>query len=157
VHPAGEPVACGEITFSSSRFARTHYRRNIGKSFTKGSPIAFFEHSLPITAAAIDYIAIALILIGAIKFAVRAILIEVRRLTGIGCLQQIRRNRLELGGYILAALEFMIISDIIHTALTRKLEELYFLALLVGVRTAIGFFLNLDLKKIQQEEKINHA
>ncbi len=157
MHPASEPVASGEITFSSSLFARTHYRRNIDKSFTKGSPIAFFGHSLPITAAAIDYIAIALILIGAIKFALRAILIEVRRLAGIACLHQIRRNRLELGGYILAALEFMIISDIIHTALTRKVEGLYFLSLLVTSDMTIDIFMSMDFKETKKEEKINHA
>ena len=82
----------------------------------------------------------------------RAVMIETRRLAKIECVHQIRQNRLELGGYILTALEFMIVSDIIHTALTRKIEELYFLALLVVIRTAIGYFLNMELKEIEKQE-----
>ncbi len=46
----------------------------------------------------------------------------------------------------------MIISDIIHTALTREMEELYFLAPVVAVRTEIVFFLNIELKDIQMED-----
>lgn len=111
------------------------------------------EQILNGVAIAIDYIGIALILIGAAKFAVRAVIIETERLSGAACLHRIRRNRLELGGYILTALEFMIVSDIIHTAMTRALEELYFLALLVAVRTAIGFFLTRELNDIRKEDE----
>ncbi len=126
---------------------------HLGASRLERTLIERVEHILTIVSIIVDYIGIVLILIGAAKFAARAVLIEMRRLSGLACLHQIRENRLELGGYILAALEFMIISDIIMTALTRELHELYFLALLVAVRTAIGFFLNMELKDIRKEDE----
>ena len=59
---------------------------------------------------------------------------------------------MELGGYLLAALEFMIVSDILHTVITRELEDLLFLGLLVVIRTAISFFLGLELKEVEAAE-----
>ena len=104
-------------------------------------------------ALAVDAIGVLLILIGAAKFALRAAFIEIERLSGLACVRRIRANRVELGGYILAALEFMIVSDIIHSVLSRALEDLLLLALLVAIRTGISFFLGLELKESLQDEK----
>lgn len=117
--------------------------------------MAFLESLTPVIEAlaiAVDLIGVAIILIGAVKFTVRASVLEVQRLRGLACVHQIRFNRMELGGYILAALEFMIISDILHTVITRELEDLYFLGLLVIIRTAISFFLGLELKEVETAE-----
>ncbi len=101
-------------------------------------------------AVGIDAVGVAIILIGAVKFAGRAALIEIERVRGLACVKRIRHNRVELGGYILAALEFMIVSDIIHSVLSRELEDLLLLGLLVVIRTAISFFLGLELKEAEK-------
>ena len=94
--------------------------------------------AIEIIAIIVDLIAVVLILIGAAKFTLHAATIEFDRLRGIACVYQIRHNRIQLGGYILAAIEFMIVSDILHTVVTREIEDLYFLGLLVIIRTAIS-------------------
>ena len=103
-------------------------------------------------AIGIDGVGVILILIGAAKFTLRAAVLEIERLRGLSCVHRIRHNRLELGGYILAALEFMIVSDILHTVVTHELEDLYFLGLLVLIRTAISYFLGLELKEVEKAE-----
>lgn len=60
--------------------------------------------------------------------------------------------RLELGTYILLGLEFMIASDIIHTVITRELDDLIFVAALVAIRTAISFFLGKELAEAGAEK-----
>ena len=108
--------------------------------------------AIEIIAIIVDIIAVVLILIGAVKFTLRAAWVEFDRLRGIACVYQIRHNRIELGGYILAAIEFMIVSDILHSVVTREIEDLYFLGLLVVIRTAISYFLGLELKEAEQAE-----
>ena len=103
-------------------------------------------------AIAIDIFGVGLLLIGAFKFASNAVRIELDKVRGLACAKRIRANRMELGGYILAALEFMIVSDILHSVVSRKLEDLYFLGVLVVIRTAISYFLGRELKEIEQED-----
>lgn len=62
-----------------------------------------------------------------------------------------RRVRCELGTYLLLGLEFMILSDIVQSALSRTLTDLAFLGVLVLIRTAIGFFLGRELAELQAE------
>jgi len=102
-------------------------------------------------AVAIDVFGICLLLIGAAKFASNAVRIEFDKVRGLACARRIRANRIELGGYILAALEFMIVSDILHSVVSRKLEDLYFLAMLVVIRIGISYFLGRELKEIHEE------
>lgn len=119
--------------------------------------MSFLQAIAPIietVAIAVDLIGVALLLIGAVKFALKAAVVEIERLRGLACVHRIRHNRVELGGYILAALEFMIVSDILHTVITHELEDLYFLGLLVLVRTAISYFLGLELKEVERAELI---
>ena len=108
--------------------------------------------AIEIIATIVDMIGVVLILIGATKFTLRAAWVEFDRLRGIACVYQIRHNRVELGGYILAAIEFMIVSDILHSVITHEIEDLYFLGLLVVIRTAISYFLGLELKEAEQAE-----
>lgn len=108
--------------------------------------------AIEIIAIIVDLIAVVLILIGAVKFTLHAAWVELDRLRGIACVYQIRHNRIELGGYILSAIEFMIVSDILHSVITREIEDLYFLGLLVVIRTAISYFLGLELKEAEHAE-----
>ena len=107
--------------------------------------VEFFEYA----AEAIDIIGIIIVLIGAIKFVVHAIPIEMKRLKGVACAFELRHLRLQLGSYIVLSIEFMIVSDIINTVLTKTMEDLYYLIGLVIVRTAISFFLSKELNEIE--------
>ncbi len=106
--------------------------------------------ALEYVAAGIDLFAILLLLVGAVRFMLgvtRAELSrdETRRLRGTN------RERIELGRYILAGLELLIVSDIIHTALSLALADLVFLGLLVLIRSLISFFLDRELGVVRQE------
>ncbi|MCH8347939.1 MAG: DUF1622 domain-containing protein [Proteobacteria bacterium] len=107
--------------------------------------VEFFEYA----AEAIDIVGIIIVLIGAIKFVVHAVPIEIKRLRGIACARELRHLRLQLGSYIVLAIEFMIVSDIINTVLTKTMEDLYYLIGLIIARTAISYFLGKELTEIE--------
>ena len=111
---------------------------------------AWLVGALDYVSAAIDLFAILLLLIGAVRFILgvaRAELSgdEARRLRGTN------RERIELGRYILAGLELLIVSDIIHTALSLAVADLIFLGLLVLIRSLISFFLDRELGEVRRE------
>ncbi|WP_420432016.1 DUF1622 domain-containing protein [Hyphobacterium sp.] len=97
----------------------------------------------------VDLIGVIIALIGAVKFCGHILIIEIRRLRGLDCAHQMRPKRIELGGYILAAIEFMVVSDIFHSVATRELEDLYILGGLVVVWTAISYFLGMEIKDLE--------
>ncbi len=63
-----------------------------------------------------------------------------------------RSTRMVLGNYILLGLEFMIVSDIIHSFLQPDLLSLSTLGVLVLIRTMISFFLGKELEAVRHEE-----
>ncbi len=92
--------------------------------------------------AGIDLFAIAVMLIGVLRFIggfLQAELAGPERISGID------RVRIGLGRYILAGLELFIVSDIIETALSLQLSDLVFLGLLVAIRSVIGYFLEREI------------
>ena len=105
---------------------------------------------LEYAAAAIDLIACLILFIGGARFIwgfARAEVSrdEMRRMRGINA------ERVELGRYILAGLELLIVSDIIHTALSLAMVDLVFLGLLVVIRSLISFFLDRELAEVKKE------
>lgn len=109
------------------------------------------EAPLEFAAEAIDLIGIAILLIAAVKFLFHYAGFEIARFRGMECVSQIRDMRLRLGSYILLGLEFLIISDVIHSALSRTLDDLLILGVLVLIRSALSYFLSLDLKDTREE------
>lgn len=63
----------------------------------------------------------------------------------------LRGIRLFLGNYILLGLEFMIVSDIIHSFLQPDMDSLILLGAIVVIRTAISYFLGRELENVKQE------
>ncbi|MCB0518813.1 MAG: DUF1622 domain-containing protein [Lewinellaceae bacterium] len=61
--------------------------------------------------------------------------------------------RLQLGTYILLGLDFYIVSDIIHSMIRPELNELVSLAVIVVMRTTIGFFLGKEIAEIKRSEE----
>ncbi|NKB68998.1 MAG: DUF1622 domain-containing protein [Candidatus Latescibacteria bacterium] len=113
----------------------------------------FIEMPLEYAAASIDLIGIAILLIAAVKFLFHYAAFEIGRVRGFECVFQIRDLRLRLGSYILLALEFMIISDVIHSALSRTLDDFLILGAVVLIRSALSFFLGLDLKDTREQQE----
>jgi uncharacterized membrane protein len=112
--------------------------------------LAWLVDALEWASTAIDLVAIAIMLIGALRFTLGFFAAEVRA-DAVARVQGIDRNRMELGRYILAALELLIVSDIIHTALSLALADLVFLGLLVLIRSVISFFLDREIRTIGAE------
>lgn len=109
------------------------------------------EAPLEYAAEVVDLIGIAILLATAVRFLIHYVGFEIARVRGLDCVFRIRDMRLRLGSYILLALEFMIISDVVHSALKQTLDGLLGLGMLVLIRSAISFFLGLDLKETRQE------
>ena len=107
---------------------------------------------LEFIAVSADLVGLTILLIGALKFLGSYIAFEFKKLLGRDCAIQIRNLRLPLGSYILLSLEFMIISDIINSALSRTVNDFLLLALIVAIRTVIGFFLGQDLKETRDQQ-----
>ena len=55
--------------------------------------------------------------------------------------------RLRLGRFLAMGLEFQLAADILATAVSPSWEELGKLAAIAAIRTALNFFLNLELKE----------
>ena len=107
-------------------------------------------HALDWVAAGIELVAVILMLVGTLRFVAKVVPGEVGRdrARRVGAMNA---ARIELGGYILSALELLIVSDLIHTALSLALQDLLFLALLVAIRSAISFFLDREIGKLKEE------
>ncbi len=102
-------------------------------------------------ATAIDLFAIAILLVGAARFIVGFVGAEVSFGDDLRRVRGVNRERVELGRYILAGLEILIVSDIIQTALSLAMADLVFLGLLVIIRSLISFFLDRELAEVKRE------
>ena len=100
-------------------------------------------------AAGIDLLAIAVMLVGTLRFVADFLRAEA---AGAGRLDRLDLGRVELGRYILAGLELFIVSDIIQTALSLALGDLVFLGLLVAIRAIISYFLTQEIREIRGKE-----
>jgi uncharacterized membrane protein len=112
--------------------------------------LAALAAALEWVTAAIDIVSIAIMLIGATRFVLGFVVAELRG-DAAARVQGIDRSRMELGRYILAGLELLIVSDIIHTALSLALNDLLFLGLLVLIRSVISYFLDREIREIRTE------
>jgi uncharacterized membrane protein len=114
------------------------------------------EHFAPLVtalesvAAIIVLFAIAVMLIGVVRFGIGFVKAEVTRDSEERA-RVINLERVELGRYILAGLELLIVSDIIHTALSLELLNLVYLAILVLIRSAISYFLDREIAESRKE------
>ena len=55
------------------------------------------------------------------------------------------------GAYLILGLDFMLAADIIHTIHKPLLNELYVLAIIVGIRSVISFFLVKEMRSIKPD------
>ena len=112
--------------------------------------IDWLVHLFEWLATGIDVAGCVILLVGAARFVWGVARAELsrdreRRVRGMNA------ERVELGRYILAGLELLIVSDIVHTALSLAMADLVFLGLLVIIRSLISFFLDRELEQLKSE------
>jgi len=66
-------------------------------------------------------------------------------------IKRLQVARCALGVKLVFALELLIISDLLHTVVSHSLDDLWFLAALVVIRTVISFFLNREIQEVEAE------
>lgn len=97
-----------------------------------------------------DIFGCVILVIGAVRFMIGFLRAEVSR-DQTARVRGVNTERVELGRYILGGLELLIVSDIIHTALSFAMADLVFLGLLVIIRSLISFFLDRELADVKKE------
>ena len=112
-----------------------------------------FEHITPILetiADVVDLLGVVILILAALRFLLHYAIFEFSRMRGRESVFKIRDMRIGLGSYILLALEFMIIADVVHSALSRTMEDFLLLGLIVLIRTVLSFFLGLEVKEMKE-------
>lgn len=104
-----------------------------------------------------DIVGITILVIGFVKGTYMFIRLEIDRLLGRKDHEEIFSLRNILGSYIIISLDFLIVSDIIHSILSPNLYELLNLGIIVVLRTAIGYFLGKELQELRHELKMEEA
>jgi uncharacterized membrane protein len=79
--------------------------------------------------------------------------LEFDRLRGKKDYEEIFSLRNILGTYIIISLDFLIVSDIIHSVISPVTSELINLGIIVVLRTSIGYFLGKELNELRKELK----
>ena len=110
------------------------------------------ETVLETIAFAVDLVGIAILVYAAVKFIFHFLGFEIKQRRGLDCVEGIRDMRLRLGSYILLALEFIIISDVIQTAISRSVDDFLSLGLIVIIRVALSFFLGRELSEVKAQQ-----
>lgn len=111
--------------------------------------MAGLEHILSYVVTGIEVVSAAILLTGFLKALVAYLRAEFRKTGTQKRFEVLSDVRLELGTYILLGLDFYIVSDIIHSMIHPEFDELINLALIVVLRTTIGFFLGKEIAEIE--------
>jgi len=112
-----------------------------------------FEFVFDWLEVAADIFGIGILVIGFAKGVYMFIRLEIDRLLGRKDYEEIFSLRNILGTYIIISLDFLIVSDIIHSVISPETEELLNLGIIVVLRTSIGFFLGKELNELRKELK----
>jgi uncharacterized membrane protein len=107
----------------------------------------FGEHNLEdvvnVLVQVVEAAGAVIIFVGAVIAFARFLLIAFRR-EGMGPFAQLR---LDLGRFLVLGLEFQLAADILRTAVAPNFTELAQLAAIAAIRTALNFFLGLEIKE----------
>lgn len=113
-------------------------------------PVEFIFEWVEVAA---DIIGIIILFIGFAKGLYMFILLEIDRIRGKKDYEELFGLRNILGTYIIISLDFLIVSDIIHSVISPETKELINLGIIVVLRTSIGFFLGKELNELRKELK----
>jgi uncharacterized membrane protein len=107
----------------------------------------FGEHNLEdvvsVLVRLVEAAGAAIIFVGAVIAFVRFLLVAFRR----EGMDPFARLRLDLGRFLVLGLEFQLAADILRTAVAPNFTELAQLATVAAIRTALNFFLGLEIKE----------
>ena len=117
----------------------------------------FGEHNLEdvvnVLVQVVEAAGAAIIFVGAVIAFVRFLLAAFRR-EGMDPFAQVR---LDLGRFLVLGLEFQLAADILRTAVAPSFAELAQLATVAAIRTALNFFLGLEIKEETELVRANKA
>jgi uncharacterized membrane protein len=98
------------------------------------------ERAVDVAAALVMVWGVAIAVFGFIQASLRTEVSErILRLQVVRC---------DLGVKLVFALELLIVSDLLHTIVSRSMDDLLMLGVLVVIRTAIAFFLNKEIEEV---------
>lgn len=112
----------------------------------------YIHNILEISASVIELTAAGILILGFLKTLVVYLHSEWRWFRQEKMQSILPLLRRQLGKYILLGLDFYIVSDIIHSMIRPGFEELINLAIIVLLRSAIGFFLGKEIAEIEKSE-----
>ncbi len=95
--------------------------------------------------------AIAILLLGLIRFARHFLTGDVFRRDAHARSHRLNQGRLALGRYVLAGLEVLIVADLIRTVLHLSIENTLLLGVLVLIRSLIAFFLEYEIRALEAD------
>ena len=101
-------------------------------------------------ATLIEVFAVLILISGFLRFVVYFLRGELRWNTGLAGTREMAVARIVLARYILSALEVFIVADLIMLVLTMSLSSLLFLGLLVVIRTLISYFLEHEIRALEE-------
>ncbi|MBC5838852.1 DUF1622 domain-containing protein [Flavobacterium muglaense] len=98
-----------------------------------------------------------ILLFGFVKIFIKFWLFEFKsfRLENKEIPSNFKQLKLEIGAYILLGLDFYIIADILESMVAQDEKSLIRLALVIVIRTVIGYFLGKELEHDNHENKLN--
>jgi len=100
----------------------------------------------------IEMISVFILLVGSVRFVMNVVGGVVK--SDVTVPQALQRARIGLGVYILAALEFLIVADIIFTVVHRTLDDVIVLAIVAAVRTVVSWFLGKEIEALSHDDHI---
>jgi uncharacterized membrane protein len=101
-----------------------------------------------VSVAAIQWVALITIVLGAAEAALRGVLGMISSSDG----HKRPDAWLRLGRWLVAGLTFQLAADILETAITTSWEEVGRLAALAAIRTALNYFLERDLNAFERRQ-----
>jgi uncharacterized membrane protein len=110
-------------------------------------------HALRSVASVISVVSVAVVVYGTVIAIAKFVLNECMRFGGRFSIHQLRVLRANFGTYLLFALELLIASDIMKTIVEPGVQELMILGGIVVLRTALSFFLDREIRLLDQEAK----
>lgn len=98
-----------------------------------------------------------ILLFGFVKIFIKFWLFELKnfRLANKEVPSNFKQLKLDIGAYILLGLDFYIIADILESMVAQDEKSLIRLALVIVIRTVIGYFLGKEFENDYHENKLN--
>jgi len=106
-------------------------------------------------AIAIDFVAIAILVVGFVSLLYLFVKKALKGDLPKGLYHEFRLFRWRLGQILLLALEILIVSDVIFSIAHRTIEEIVILGVTVLIRICLSYFLNIELQHLEKSDKVD--